>query len=40
MLVIPAIDLKGGAVVRLRQARAERETRYTSDPVAVAREWQ
>ena len=40
MLVLPAIDLKGGAVVRLRQGRAERETRYASDPVAVGREWQ
>jgi phosphoribosylformimino-5-aminoimidazole carboxamide ribotide isomerase len=40
MLVIPAIDLKGGAVVRLYQGRAERETRYASDAVTVAREWQ
>jgi len=40
MLVIPAIDLKGGAVVRLYQGRAERETRYASDAVAVAHEWQ
>ena len=40
MLVIPAIDLKDGAVVRLHQGRADRETRYAFDPVAVARGWQ
>lgn len=40
MLVIPAIDLKDGAVVRLHQGHAGQETRYASDPVVVAREWQ
>ena len=34
--VIPAIDLRGGRVVRLRQGDFERETRYGDDPAAVA----
>ena len=39
MLVIPAIDLKGGAVVRLHQGQADQVTHYSCDPVSVAREW-
>jgi len=39
MLVLPAIDLRDGAVVRLHRGRAERETRYGSDALAVARKW-
>lgn len=34
--VIPAIDLRGGRVVRLAQGDFERESRYSDDPVAVA----
>jgi phosphoribosylformimino-5-aminoimidazole carboxamide ribotide isomerase len=37
--LIPAIDLRGGRVVRLRQGDFEQETRYGDDPVAVARRW-
>ena len=37
--VIPAIDLKNGRCVRLRQGRAEDETVYSNDPVAMARHW-
>ncbi|MCC6766976.1 MAG: 1-(5-phosphoribosyl)-5-[(5-phosphoribosylamino)methylideneamino]imidazole-4-carboxamide isomerase [Deltaproteobacteria bacterium] len=37
MLVIPAIDLKGGRCVRLVQGDMARETVYAEDPVAVAR---
>ena len=37
MLVIPAIDLKGGRCVRLVQGDMQRETVYAEDPVAVAR---
>jgi len=37
-LVIPAIDLRGGRVVRLRQGDFARETAYADDPVAVAKE--
>ncbi|MBI2876017.1 MAG: 1-(5-phosphoribosyl)-5-[(5-phosphoribosylamino)methylideneamino]imidazole-4-carboxamide isomerase [Candidatus Tectomicrobia bacterium] len=40
MLIIPAIDLKEGRCVRLRQGRKEEETVYASDPVAVALHWQ
>ncbi|MCE0523574.1 MAG: 1-(5-phosphoribosyl)-5-[(5-phosphoribosylamino)methylideneamino]imidazole-4-carboxamide isomerase [Methylacidiphilales bacterium] len=36
MHIFPAIDLRGGKVVRLEQGRAEAETIYGSDPVAVA----
>lgn len=37
--VIPAIDLRGGRCVRLRQGRAEDETVFSEDPVATARDW-
>ncbi|MBN1671220.1 MAG: 1-(5-phosphoribosyl)-5-[(5-phosphoribosylamino)methylideneamino]imidazole-4-carboxamide isomerase [Kiritimatiellae bacterium] len=40
MLIIPAIDLKGGRCVRLRQGKADEETVYSQDPEAVAREWE
>jgi phosphoribosylformimino-5-aminoimidazole carboxamide ribotide isomerase len=40
MLVIPAIDLKGGQVVRLAQGDPSRETVYSADPVAMARRWE
>ena len=39
MIVIPAIDLKGGRCVRLRQGRMDDETVYGDDPVAVAERW-
>ena len=39
MLVIPAIDLKQGKCVRLRQGRMEDNTVYSEDPVAVAARW-
>lgn len=39
MIVIPAIDLKGGRCVRLRQGRMDDETVYGEDPVAVAEHW-
>jgi phosphoribosylformimino-5-aminoimidazole carboxamide ribotide isomerase len=35
--ILPAIDLRGGRVVRLRQGDFERETVYGDNPVAVAR---
>jgi phosphoribosylformimino-5-aminoimidazole carboxamide ribotide isomerase len=37
--IIPAIDLKDGEVVRLRQGLDDQTTKYPGDPVAVAREW-
>jgi len=39
MLIIPAIDLKDGRCVRLRQGRAEEVTIYSDDPVQTARKW-
>jgi phosphoribosylformimino-5-aminoimidazole carboxamide ribotide isomerase len=39
MLIIPAIDLRGGRCVRLVQGRPEAETVYGEDPVAMARRW-
>lgn len=40
MIILPAIDLKGGRCVRLRQGRAEEATVYADDPVKVAVRWQ
>jgi len=40
MEIIPAIDLHGGKVVRLVQGDPARETRYGSEPAAVAAEWE
>ncbi len=34
--LLPAIDIRGGRVVRLRQGDFEREIAYEADPVAVA----
>ena len=39
MWIIPAIDLKDGKCVRLKQGRMQDETVYSDDPVAVARRW-
>lgn len=39
MLVIPAIDLKEGKCVRLRQGRMEDDTVFSDDPVAMAERW-
>ena len=40
MTIIPAIDLKGGKCVRLRQGVADDATIYGDDPVAMARHWE
>jgi phosphoribosylformimino-5-aminoimidazole carboxamide ribotide isomerase len=40
MIVVPAIDLRGGRVVRLRQGRAEEETVYAGSPAEVARRFE
>ncbi|MEI6970470.1 MAG: 1-(5-phosphoribosyl)-5-[(5-phosphoribosylamino)methylideneamino]imidazole-4-carboxamide isomerase [bacterium] len=37
--IIPAIDLKDGKCVRLRQGNATDVTVYSEDPVATARHW-
>ena len=37
--IIPAIDLKGGKCVRLRQGLANEETVYSDSPVEMAKHW-
>ncbi|MDX1633994.1 MAG: 1-(5-phosphoribosyl)-5-[(5-phosphoribosylamino)methylideneamino]imidazole-4-carboxamide isomerase [Marinobacter sp.] len=39
MLIIPAIDLKDGKCVRLRQGRMDDSTVFSDDPVEVAARW-
>ncbi|OBS08256.1 1-(5-phosphoribosyl)-5-[(5-phosphoribosylamino)methylideneamino]imidazole-4-carboxamide isomerase [Acidihalobacter prosperus] len=39
MLLIPAIDLKDGQCVRLRQGRMDDATVFSEDPLAVAERW-
>src|SRR3990172_4276233 len=39
LLVIPAIDIKDGKCVRLRQGRMNDETIFSDDPVAMAKRW-
>ena len=39
MIIIPAIDLRGGRCVRLTQGQASAETVYSENPVAVAKRW-
>lgn len=39
MLLIPAIDLKDGKCVRLRQGRMDDVTEFSEDPVAMATRW-
>ncbi len=40
MEVIPAIDLRGGRCIRLRQGDFQQETVFSDDPPAMARRWQ
>ncbi|MBI2438825.1 MAG: 1-(5-phosphoribosyl)-5-[(5-phosphoribosylamino)methylideneamino]imidazole-4-carboxamide isomerase [Lentisphaerae bacterium] len=40
MTIIPAIDLKDGRCVRLRQGRTSDETVYSADPVGMAQAWE
>ena len=40
MIILPAIDLKGGQCVRLEQGLMEKDTVYSDDPAAMARHWQ
>jgi len=39
MLILPAIDLRGGKCVRLKQGDYNQETIFGDDPVAMARRW-
>lgn len=40
MIIIPAIDLKDGKCVRLRQGRMDSSTVFNEDPSAQAKQWQ
>ncbi|MDT8422513.1 MAG: 1-(5-phosphoribosyl)-5-[(5-phosphoribosylamino)methylideneamino]imidazole-4-carboxamide isomerase [Desulfuromonadales bacterium] len=40
MIILPAIDLKGGRCVRLEQGLMDKDTVYHDDPAAQARIWQ
>jgi phosphoribosylformimino-5-aminoimidazole carboxamide ribotide isomerase len=40
MLIIPAIDIKGGKCVRLFQGMEGTETVFGEDPVSIARRWE
>lgn len=40
MMIMPAIDMKGGKCVRLKQGRAEETTIYADDPLTVALQWE
>jgi len=39
VIVVPAVDLRGGRCVRLREGRADAETIFSDDPVAMAERW-
>jgi phosphoribosylformimino-5-aminoimidazole carboxamide ribotide isomerase len=39
MILIPAIDLKQGQCVRLRQGRMDETTVFSDDPIAMAGKW-
>jgi len=39
MIILPAIDLKGGKCVRLVEGRMDTATVYDADPLAVAERW-
>jgi len=39
MKIIPAVDIKEGRCVRLSQGKADQETVYSDDPVAMACHW-
>jgi phosphoribosylformimino-5-aminoimidazole carboxamide ribonucleotide (ProFAR) isomerase len=36
MIVIPAVDIKGGRCVRLLQGEMEKETVFSDDPLSMA----
>lgn len=40
MIIFPAVDIKGGQAVRLKQGKADEETVFSTDPVAMAKQWQ
>lgn len=39
MIIYPAIDVRGGKVVRLREGNPNRQVTFSDDPVAIAQQW-
>jgi phosphoribosylformimino-5-aminoimidazole carboxamide ribotide isomerase len=39
MIIYPAVDLRGGRVVRLREGDPERQTVFSDNPVEMAQRW-
>ncbi len=39
MIIIPAVDIKGGKCVRLLQGKKDEVTVYSDDPAAMAKQW-
>jgi phosphoribosylformimino-5-aminoimidazole carboxamide ribotide isomerase len=39
MILLPAIDIRGGKAVRLQQGRFDKETVYVDDPLEAAQAW-
>jgi phosphoribosylformimino-5-aminoimidazole carboxamide ribotide isomerase len=39
VIIYPAIDLRGGQVVRLKEGDPARQTVFSGDPAAIARQW-
>jgi phosphoribosylformimino-5-aminoimidazole carboxamide ribotide isomerase len=39
MIIYPAIDMRGGKVVRLQEGDPDRQTTFSDDPVATAQRW-
>ncbi|RJQ58920.1 MAG: 1-(5-phosphoribosyl)-5-[(5-phosphoribosylamino)methylideneamino]imidazole-4-carboxamide isomerase [Desulfobacteraceae bacterium] len=40
MIIVPAVDIKGGRCVRLLQGRMDAETVFANDPLEMARRWE
>ena len=39
MIIYPAIDLRGGKVVRLKEGDPDQQVTFSDDPIAVAQQW-
>jgi phosphoribosylformimino-5-aminoimidazole carboxamide ribotide isomerase len=39
VIIIPAVDIKDGKAVRLKQGKADQQTIYNNDPVSAAKQW-
>ena len=39
MIIIPAIDIKSGRCVRLKEGKMDQETVFSEHPVEMARQW-